>query len=770
MLHAAHTLPPPAHERDWEPLRAHLGRVARRAGRYGEAFDSRAWGRVAGLWHDLGKYRPEFQEYLRGRHPGVPHAGAGAALAATRRADGATALAFAVAGHHAGLANLRSNESAVPLGDRAQGLPTPLRDRLVEAAPVAASLRPIAPPRLYGRGLPPLPGFLAAIDRRADPAGFARSAEFWTRMLFSALVDADRLATAAFHHAHDPPDVAEADLVYDDVPTLRRRLDAHVDALAAGHKEGASAVNALRAGVLAACRRRAADPPGRFALTVPTGGGKTLAAMSFALRHAERHGLRRVIVVIPYTSIIEQNAAAYRAALDDPATRGVKNVLEHHGNLDEQKLTELDAPAEARRKLAAENWDAPVVVTTSVQFFESLFSNHPSRCRKLHRIARSVVVLDEVQTLPPEVLAPTLDALRELTDHYGCTAVLSTATPPALARRDDYEIGLTGVREIVDEPRRLAASAKRVKITWPEPGVATPYADLARTLAGREKVLAVVHRRRDARLLAELVAAKVGGAKAGGLFHLSALMCPAHRLAVLARVRDALAGDGPCRLVATQLVEAGVDLDFPAVYRALAGLDSLAQAAGRCDREGRLTAAAGTPAGEFVVFRAETSPPPGTLRKALESTESLLRLRGPAGLDPFDPADCEAFFREFYGKTDPDAFAVQLHRRNHDFATTAAAYRLIDDATAPVVVPHADAADRVEAFRKSPTRAAQRALQPYLVQVNAFKLNALRAAGVTERVHDRVDVLADAFRGRYHGVWGLDPDLDVVADPEALMA
>jgi CRISPR-associated endonuclease/helicase Cas3 len=297
---------------------------------------------------------------------------------------------------------------------------------------------------------PALPAFVTA-----SPPDLRRI-ELFTRFLFSSLVDADRIATARFY-AQFSPTVTIVDFQYDNIETLRTRVDRALDDLPL---KGSPSVAAMRREVLEACRRRAADAAGRFSLTVPTGGGKTLSAMSFALNHAVAHGLRRVIVVIPFTSIIEQSARLYREVL------GQKNVLEHHSNLDEQALTEADARGEDLRKLAAENWDAPVIVTTTVQFFESLLSNHPGRCRKLHNIAKSVVLLDEVQTLPPEFVATVTDVLGQLTDHYGCSVVLTTATPPALARRPSAAFGLEGVVEIMPDPSTLAKRVRRVHIEW----------------------------------------------------------------------------------------------------------------------------------------------------------------------------------------------------------------------------------------------------------------------------------------------------------------
>ncbi|MCI0364739.1 MAG: CRISPR-associated endonuclease Cas3'' [Phycisphaerales bacterium] len=743
-----------------EPLEKHLRAVATRAAGFAAPLGAAEWGRLAGLWHDIGKWRPEFQAYLRGRHPGVEHAGVGAALAAATNAPGWVSLALVIAGHHAGLANRESNIHAEQNGFTV--LPTPLSQRLKKNEPVLHLLHALLPAEIAGVRLPPLPAAIEKLlgsDTHRETT--ARAIEFWTRMLFSTLVDADRIETARFYARYEPA-LIHADLDYDSIASLRNRLDADLDTLELNLCQPSgkrTSVNRLRSQVLRACRKAAAKSLGRFSLTVPTGGGKTLAAMSFALNHAHPRGsqerLHRVIVVIPYTSIIEQNAAIYRRVLGDG------NVLEHHSNLDEMKLEEHDTERETRRKLAAENWDAPVVVTTSVQFFESLFSNHPSRCRKLHRIAQSVILLDEVQTLPPQLLEPILDGLRELTERYDCSIVLSTATPPALVKRTGQTYGLEGVHEVVPDPTGLANRARRVRVHW-EVGAPASYDLLALRIAAHLKALTIVHLRRDARVLAELVEQTAG---AEGLFHLSALMCPAHRLEVLERVRTALAGEGPCRLIATQLVEAGVDVDFPIVFRALCGLDSVAQAAGRCDREGLLTEArGGDPGGELIVFRAPTEPPPGVLRKAMESTITLLGLRGE--LDPFDPETCQDFFRELYGKHNLDDRAIQFDRQNLDFATVAAKFRMIDSAMRPIVVPYGDAVERVEAFRRAPSRRTQRALQPFIVQVSPSHHEALRAAGAIEAVDERVEVLAQPFWSRYSDRFGLDPQIDGVMDAE----
>ena len=597
----AHSHPERPHH-EWHRLEDHLQAVSELAAAFADAFDSADWGRVAGLWHDLGKYQPEFQARLLGATEAVDHSTVGALLADAKDSEGGKALAFAIAGHHGGLPN------AVQRGDTDR---SSLLDRLRRSAPLLDKVLAAAAPTVTDHTVPVLPSWLepGCPGDRAAQQRLIRRTELWVRFLFSALVDADFLDTEEFFEPGKRAAVGRLDTV----ATLRERLDAHLDRLSAEAEP--TKVNGVRRDVLQACRSAARVDPGLFSLSVPTGGGKTLSAMAFALRHAHHHGLRRVIVVIPYTSIIEQNAAVYRDVL------GEANVIEHHSNLDPVQET-------PRNKLASENWDAPVVVTTSVQFFESLFANRPSRCRKLHNVAKSVVVLDEVQTLPSAFLLSILDALNELARGYGCSVVLSTATQPALAKRDTLPEGLTDVREIVPAPRALADRLKRVTVHWPDPDdEPRTWPELAEELRGHPRVLAIVHRRQDARDLAQLLPPE-------GLFHLSALMCPRHRSDTLAQVREALAGDGPCRLVSTQLIEAGVDVDFPVVYRALGGLDRIVQGAGRCNREGK------GDAGRVVVFRAPTPPPRGAPTKGLETTLSLLRERE-GGLDVDDPVSVE---------------------------------------------------------------------------------------------------------------------------------
>jgi CRISPR-associated endonuclease/helicase Cas3 len=575
-----------------------------------------------------------------------------------------------------------------------------------------------------------------------------RRTEFWIRHLFSALVDADWLDTEAFFD----PVKGGWRAGFESLGVLAARLKMAIKSKQLSiSPERSHASITVRNAVLTACTSAADSEPGFYSLTAPTGSGKTLSSMAFALRHAEKNKLDRVIVVLPYTSIIEQNAAVYRQAL------GADGVIEHHSNFDPRESgTGADETAVRRNLLAAENWDAPVIVTTTVQLFESLFSNRPSQCRKLHNIARSVIILDEVQTLPAGFLLAILDALNELVAHYGCTVLLSTATPPALQRRSGFETGLTGVRPILDDPAALNRQWRRVEYHWPSPtGSIMTWAALASKIVDHPCCLAIVPLRADARELAQLVAS-LRPEDPG--FHLSALMCAAHRASTLKQVRYTLSHGGSCRLIATPLVEAGVDIDFPVVWRALCGLDSIVQAAGRCNREGR------SEIGKVFVFRAPSAPPPGTPRKALEVTSAMLA-EGNSSLDLDDPAIFDSYFRRLYMTEEPDKHGIQALRQELRFASVAREFRLIEDGwTQPVIVPFGDSMERVDRVRRAgPSRDALRGLQRYVVQIPAREHERLLAEGVLEEVVPGMYALKPEYFSLYDSRYGLV--IDGVPDP-----
>lgn len=728
-------------ESDWEPLSRHLEEVADLAAHFASAFGAGEWGLAAGLLHDVGKQSAAFQTYLRastaGKGPGrgPDHSTAGAQWAHDHYKRGVgKLLAYALAGHHAGLPD--GIESLSPrLKRTVEPWHSPDDD-------IAARVPEITGLPLTGR--PPSLGFQLML---------------FVRMVFSCLVDADSLCTEAF----TSPDKAAWRRGYLPLSELKARLDRHLDHLAV--HAPATPVNSLRAGILAACRDAAPSAPGLFSLTVPTGGGKTLSSLAFALDHAQAHGLRRVIYAIPYTSIIEQTARVFREALGDTNDQA---VLEHHSNFvplraDGTPVTprregQDDDAGEGRRSvLAAENWDAPVVVTTNVQLLESLFAARRSPCRKLHNIARSVVILDEAQMLPPDHLLPCLEVLRALVQDYGCSVVLCTATQPALGKREGFDRGLDQVREITPNPEQLATALRRVEVT--DAGTLDD-AQLAARLAGQPQVLCVVNTRPHARALYEVLSLQ------GDAVHLSAAMCPAHRTKVLRDVRQRLLQGQPCRVVATQLVEAGVDIDFPVVYRAMAGVDSLAQAAGRCNREGKLKR------GQVYLFTPQDSPPP-FVRQAAQAARMVLR-RNP---DPLALDTVEAYFRELYWQKGDRLDSTNLlplmrdgaQRLDFPFPEVARLFRLIPDDTIPLLIPYGDEARALIAdlpYTPTPARLLRRA-QRYTVGVYPRVLAALVQAGAAHLATEECAVLIN--EDLYDDRLGLCADNPTFRNPESLL-
>ena len=730
-------------------LKDHLQAVAALAGQFSNAFDAaplaHRWAYLAGLWHDLGKYRSGFQRYLEradnsdahieGKVGGreKTHSAAGALWAVQQlnqpnRPHG-NILAYLIAGHHAGLDDWDGGLKERLHSDDAQ---QELQDALAANPPVE---------------------ILAHGDLVAQIPGGASGFALWMRMLFSCLVDADFLDTEAHFDAGKPAR-------REGFPTLgqmRLAFDAHMAALPVVD----SHVNTLRADILCQCRTKAALPAGFFSLTVPTGGGKTLSSLAFALEHAQAHGKRRVIYAIPYTSIIEQTADVFRNVFK---ALGDEVLIEHHSQADAAEKDET-----ARSRLACENWDAPLVVTTNVQLFESLFARKTSRCRKLHNLVGSVIVLDEAQQLPPAFLQPILDVLNLLVAHYGVTVVLCTATQPALSSTRYFDAstnlrGLENVREIIDDPDALFKGLERVNVALP-PDWTTPtaWADIAAQLSAEDCVLVIVSTRKAARELHRLMPADT--------LHLSALMCGAHRKDVIAEIKERLKAkregrdQRPLRVVSTQLVEAGVDIDFPVVYRAMAGLDSIAQAAGRCNREGRMDGK-----GRVVVFVPPEKPPLGHLRKGADACISTLHGQTH---DPLARAFFDRYFKEFYHSVDLDAKEIVKKLTINDrktlsvqFRAAAEAFRLIDDAdSATVVVRYAEQHDEIEKLlgilaAEGPQRWLMRKLQRYTVSIHRRVADKMLVQGSLKLPMPGLYLQVNA-ENLYDPMLGLKPDDDV---------
>jgi CRISPR-associated endonuclease/helicase Cas3 len=749
MSAAAHVRQLDSGEFDIHSLEDHLSSVAKLAALLAAQINvgiasnsaSGAWAELAGLWHDLGKYQPAFQKYIASASgmeahieaPGrVKHAIAGAIHAAEAHGSYGRLLAYLMAGHHAGLPDWHPDEAGgAALSQELKNE----RDNLAHA--------------LAGG----VPDEIISSDRALPkpPIRKAEEVHGWLRMLFSCLVDADFLDTEAF--MDDSRTALRGG--YADIPVLRAAYQRH---MATHFASADTPVRRLRGEILDTCIARAAEAPGLFSLSVPTGGGKTLASLGFALHHAEyhakTHGLRRIIYVIPYTSIIEQTADVFRGVFD-----GIEPVpvIEHHSNLEAENET-------ARSRIASENWDAPIVVTTNVQFFESLYAAKPSRCRKLHNIANSVVILDEAQLLPPEHLAPILDALRQLIAHYGVTVVLSTATQPELhkTRSDTFGRvqlqGLGEIRELAPDPARLYRELERVQVTLPvSPEQRRSWEEIADELSKLERVLCIVNRRDDA--------ATLWGLLPKGTLHLSARMCGAHRAQVIGEIRRRLATGEPVRVVSTQLVEAGVDLDFPVVYRAMAGLDSIAQAAGRCNREGKLP-----DKGRVVVFNPPKPSPSGLLLKAEQAAVNVLA--GSSG-GPLTSANFARYFDQFYGVLNSHDKEGVLDLLNRDaargeiqFRTAAQRFRLIpDEGQRQILVAWGQGSELIELLKKiGPNRDLMRKLQRHSVTLYEYQWKNLLGSGDL-RMHK--DFIVQESEMLYHPALGLLPEVPDYA-PQSL--
>jgi len=723
---------------EWEPLPLHLARTGARAAANAGAFGWESMALLAGLLHDIGKCSPEFQDYIasppEGGRKGPNHSSAGAVEAV--RIFGPVLgriLAHVIAAHHAGLAD------GAPLFEALEKAPAriPRYTGWEEASGALPALTELAPKRPMRSGQHP---------------GFSQA--FLIRMLFSSLVDADFLATEAFHgEARGAPTARGG---HASIATLNARLRTHMVALASA---SAGPVAALRAEVLCHAVGKAALAPGLFTLTVPTGGGKTLASLSFALEHAARHGLRRVVVVIPFTSIIEQTAAVYRKALETE-----DDVLEHHASFDWERPEPETRDARDKLRRAAENWDAPVVVTTAVQFFESLFAARTSRCRKLHNLAGAVIVVDEAQMMPLGLLRPCLAALEELALNHGASVVLCTATQPALRKQDGFEGGLDigPERELAPDPPRLYAALKRVAVER----LPLPVEDavIVARFAEQAQMLCIVNTRRHARALFDAVR------HLPGAVHLSTLMCARHRSSVLAAARQRLDSGEPARICSTSVLEAGVDISLPEVWRAAAGLDSIAQAAGRCNRNAEIAQ------GRVVVF--EPADPACRAAPELRTAWDVARDVLPRHADPLGLEAVRDYFGTLYWNRGAEALdalevdggrgvlaAIRARAKGMEFPfrSIAEAFRFIEDAMRPVVIPfdaQAEEALAALAAMDKPAGAWLRRLQPYVVSMPRRLRAAWLAQGALAPVHDALGdgLLRLENRALYDGVCGLDLD------------
>lgn len=734
----AHT--PQEPDETWHFLDEHSLAVSERAASFAAPFGGEHLARVAGLLHDAGKAHPDFQNYLltcarepERRHPTVDHKSAGALKAQTY---GGEYLSQILLGHHGGLSDT---------GD--------VNAKLNARIDHDAERMTLSYERF--RSEPRIDEALDALEIPSPPSWFSGEPlemEFLLRMLFSCLVDADALDT----EAHMNPFASTArQQTYPPIQELWDRLERDQSRFAIDPAAETTDVNQIRAEVYDACLKKALLPPGIFRLTVPTGGGKTRSGLAFALRHALANDLSRVIVAVPFLTITDQTARVYKEALNDDFA-----VLEHHSGIEPHPRDSEGGEdrTEMWRKLASQNWDAPLIVTTMVQLFESLFANRTSTCRKLHNIARSVIVLDEAQTIPTHLRGPLFDVLRELVINYGVTIVLSTATQPVLDTiAEQLVVAERPIVEIAPDPARLFRTLERVRYEWPCQEEVWEWPRVAAEMLGQTQVMTIVNTIADAAALFT----ELGDEDA---LHLSTRMCQAHRRHVLDDVRERLKTGQPCRLVSTQLVEAGVDLDFPVVMRAIGPLDRIVQAAGRCNREGRLPSP-----GRVIVFSAETDArmPPGTYRRGAQETIRLLR---DAHFDLNDPATFLGYFSLLYGGESADRPEIQQQRLHRNYATVSERFQMIEDDTFQVLVPFGarDARDKIIHDLHRSLKQRGKSIRSLMQRAQPFIVNCRNRQ---QRMYEQEGMIIEIVPGLWEWKGGYDQKLgltDTRLEPEGL--
>ncbi|BFU59606.1 MULTISPECIES: CRISPR-associated helicase Cas3' [Rodentibacter] len=706
---------------DWQTLLCHANNVGALAAEFATPFASQEVAYYTGLLHDLGKYSERYQKRLHGGAK-VNHSTAGAKIAAERWGILGKMMAFCIAGHHAGLANGAGE------GKNRSTLSQRLQENFGTAHNELPPLHPIWQQELN------LPEKLLPPSLKPSKNEPFFSYAFFIRMLYSCLVDADFIDTEAFYANLEKKPIERGN--YPNLTALYQQFNAFM----AKMKKQDSELNRLRSEILDYAVSQATQDTGLFSLTVPTGGGKTLTSMAFALEHAEQHQLRRIIYVIPFTGVIEQNAAVFRKAFGE---LGDIAVLEHHSTFDHDNLP--DKSTRDKLKLASENWDAPIVVTTAVQFFESLFADRSSRCRKLHNIVGSVIILDEAQMLPLNLLRPIMAAIDELARNYQCSVVLCTATQPAIHQVNGFYKGFENVREIAPNPTTLFEKLKRTTVQ--HIGVQTDT-DLQAKLTDNPQILIIMNNRRHARALYDLVK------RLDGVYHLTTLMCAKHRSQTLDEIRLRLKNNQPCRVIATSLIEAGVDVDFPLVMRAEAGLDSVAQAAGRCNREGKKLAEES----HVWVFQPEEQwKAPielGLLSACMRST--ILKHSD----DLLSPQAINHYFQAVYEVKGAELDKQKILKACHDagqslnfpFQKIADDFRMITNNLIPVIIPFEQEAEKlIDSLRYADkVGGILRKLQPYTVQVPEKSLTELYKAGRVETINE------NNFGKQFYRLIGMD--------------
>lgn len=684
-------------------LKDHLSDTARLASKFASEFNNSDWAELIGLLHDLGKYHPNWQKYIReetgyydedahiegqGGRPNHSAAGAIYLFEKFNNSPMAKTLAYAIAGHHSGLPDWVGH----------------LDKRINEEK---ADLKKIISENEVKQ-------FLELPIPKSNPSFFQgnkvdnEQIHLWIRMLFSCLVDADFLDTEKYMERKERGGYLSCE-------ELKIRFDEFMN-----QKKPDNELNKKRNEILYQCREKANLEPGFFSLTVPTGGGKTLSSMAFALEHALKYNKKRIIVTIPYTSIIEQTAEIFKSVFGDD------QVVEHHSNLDPEKENH-------KNRLASENWDAPIIVTTNVQLFESLLGNKTSVCRKLHNIVNSVIILDEAQMIPTHYLKPILSVLKGLVNNFKVTVLLMSATQPALTgkigRAPNIIDGVENVKEIIDDPDELSKNFKRVKFIIPKDfNKSERWDEIAEKLQQHNQVVCIVNKRDDCRALHKLMPE--------GTVHLSGYMCGEERSEVITEIKTKLKNKEPIRVISTQIVEAGVDIDFPVVYRALTGLDSIAQAAGRCNRENKIVEG-----GNVYVFIPPTPSPQGFLRKCEDAGKAIIRnFNG----TEFTPSLYSEYFKYLYSnfnsfdKADFHSHLVRdAGKFEFQFREFAEIFNIIDDEKQiSIIVRYKNSSTLIDQLVfAGASKDLLRKLQRYIVNVPIYTFNKIREANYIKNIN-----------------------------------
>lgn len=688
-------------------LNEHLVSTAKLAGIFAADFNNSDWAELVGYLHDLGKYHPDWQKYLRratgyfdenahiegyGGRPNHSTAGTVYIFEKFKNSLVPKALVYIIAGHHSGLPDWVPN----------------LENRIFQDGKLNTNdLNKV-------KSIEEAKQFLETPFPQTFPATLKNNnsdieqLHLWIRMLFSCLVDADFLDTESYM-------TGKRELKFKSLEELKELFDQHMIT-----KSTEGDLNKRRNEILKQCRIKSSLEPGFFSLTVPTGGGKTLSSMAFALEHAIKHKKKRIIVAIPYTSIIEQTAEIFKSVFGDD------QVVEHHSNLDPEEEN-------LQNRIACENWDAPIIVTTNVQLFESLLGNKTSVCRKLHNIVNSVIILDEAQMIPTQYLKPIISVLKGLVNYFGVTVLLMSATQPALTGKignaPNIIDGLENVREIIDNPDELAKEFKRVNYIIPKDmDTKESWEQIAEKLLKHEQVLCIVNKRDDCRQLHKLMPE--------GTIHLSGYMCGEERSEVISEIKKKLNNNESIRVISTQLVEAGVDIDFPVVYRAMTGLDSIAQAAGRCNRENKIKEG-----GKVFVFIPPTKSPQGFLSKCEEAGKAILRNFSDTEFKPSLYSEYFKYLYSYLNSFDEVDFNSRLVKNakkfEFEFKTFAEKFNMIDDRKQmSIIIQYKDSVQLIQQLRfNGATKELLKRLQRYIVNIPIYIFNKINEIGYIENIN-----------------------------------